>query len=99
MAAEIEKREIIKQFIYWIDGLDHPIHSRLSEFDDGRFSWEISHYYRQAEGAGIRYPDPRVGHSLEEMDYFLNQYVNDFTAEFGVEEAPNYYAFKKPPTK
>ncbi len=96
---EIERKEIIQQFIYWVDGLDHPIHSRISKLDDGRFSWEISHYYREAERAGIRYPDTRVGHRLEEMEYFLNQYVKDFKTEFGVEEAPNYYAFKKPLTK
>ncbi len=95
----LERREIIQQFIYWVDGLDHPIHSRISKLDDGRFSWDISHYYRQAEGAGICYPNSRIGNGIKEAEYFLNQYVNDFTAEFGVEEAPNYYSFEKPLTK
>ncbi len=96
---EIERSEIIKQFTYWIEGLDYPIHSRISKMDDGRFKWNISHHYSPEKGRDIYYPSASVGHRLEEMEYVLDEYVKNFTAEFGVEETPDYYAFKKPPTK
>ncbi len=94
-----ERSEIIKQFTYWVDVLDYPIHSRISKMDDGRFSWKTSHRYRPEKDSDICYPSNSVGHTLEEMEFALNQYVNNFTAEFGVEETPDYYAFKKPSTK
>ncbi len=96
---EIERSEIIKQFTYWIEGLDYPIHSRISKLDDGRFTWEISHHYSPEKGRDVYYPSASVGHRLEEMEHVLDEYVKNFTAEFEVEETRHYYAFKKPSTK
>lgn len=76
--------EVVKEFVVRVDGFDEPIKARviknLYTKTDFEFQWEVSHYYKPTEDAGIYYPDNRLGRTYEDcrnvMFYYLKSFVN-----------------------
>ncbi len=89
----VTSSEIIKQFVYQVDGLDYNVYGRIVKIiEEGEvfYRWEISHNYKPAQNAGIYYPSATGGTSVSEMEELLNTYAESFTAEFEVRENSHY---------
>ncbi len=89
----VTSSEIIKQFVYQVDGLNYNVYGRIVKIiEEGEvfYRWEISHNYKPAQNAGIYYPSTISGNSATEMEEHLRVYAENFTAEFEVRENSYY---------
>ncbi|MBU3071762.1 hypothetical protein KOI40_18195 [Aestuariicella sp. G3-2] len=79
----VVKKELIKEFEYEIDGLEHPVKGYVyltNEIDHLPYRWEISHYCRPHKDAATVYrPSRRHAETAEEAEYLLNMYASNFT--------------------
>ena len=90
----IEKYEIIKEFRFTMEDLDHPVNGRIVKIlDDSypqQFFWETSHYYKPEEGsAGVYTPSHTSGVTALEAERGLMKYIDKFTT-FGVLKNDRY---------
>ena len=80
----VKTYEVIKQYVFWVDGLDYTVKGRISRNLDPNagqpFLWEISHHYKPSEtAAGVYYPSVVSAGTLEDAERFLFAYANAFT--------------------
>ena len=90
----VKTYEIVKQYVFWVDGLDYTVKGRISRNLDPNvgepFRWEISHNYKPSKTAGTRYyPSVVSAGTLEDAEMHLFAYANAFT-NIGV-EANKYF--------
>lgn len=90
--TENEIYETVKEYSLFIDGLEFKIHARISKKvkpdGDSDFDWNISHYCKPSESAGVHIPSLQSGNSFEETQNLLFLYLKTFTS-IGV--VPNKY--------
>ena len=82
MTDRASRIEILKQYEYKIEGLDHPVRARIikTESVPPAYCWQISHYYKGSESAGTPYdPSPRYYGSMQEAEESLEHYARSFT--------------------
>ena len=90
MAAD--KFEIIKQFIYTISGLDHPVYVQIARINNSKWvHWDISHYYRPSvKPPNFFDPHPASTTSVSQAEIEIDAYIKKFTGDFIVVENPKY---------
>ena len=73
--------EILKQYEYEIEGLDHPVRARIVKAESvPPYCWQISHYYKGSKSAGTPYyPSVRCYGSMQEAEESLEHYARSFT--------------------
>ena len=91
MTDRANRIEILKQYEYEVEGLDHPVRARIikTESVDSPYCWEISHHYKPTESAGVYYPSTRCCKSVEEAEFLLETYARSFT-NIGVVESDRF---------
>jgi hypothetical protein len=79
----VEIYEIVKQYLFWVDGLDYKVKGRISRNlkpNVGEpFMWEISHHYKPSDKAGVYYPSKVSAGTLEDAERLLLIYAKAFT--------------------
>jgi hypothetical protein len=88
-----EIREVTKEFIFFVEGLEFTVKGRITYNSEAEpqlnYGWEISHYYKPSEeAAGVYRPSNMHGSSQEEAEASLKMYMRSFTT-IGV--TPNDY--------
>lgn len=85
-------REIVKQYVIHVDGLEYPVHAYIEKYvRDGEefYDWSISHHYKGKEGAGVYYPSSISDRTIERCETLLKMYVAGFT-NIGVKKNKYY---------
>ncbi len=90
MAAD--KFEIIKQFIYIIDGVGHPVYVQIERINNSNsVHWDISHYYRPSvKPPNFLHPQLGTTPSISHAEAEIDAYIKKFTGDFIVVENPKY---------
>ena len=76
--------KVISEFIAYVKGLEYPIKGRITEFMNKesayKFHWSISHHYCPSENAGVYYPSSTSAKTIEEAEFLLFAYMENFTS-------------------
>lgn len=89
----VKTYEIVKQYMFWVEGLEHTVKGRISRSLDPNagepFRYEISHHYKPSAKAGVYYPSVVSADTLEHAEMHLFAYANAFT-NIGVKANEDY---------
>lgn len=80
----VKTYEIVKQYVFWVEGLDDTVKGRISRNLDPNagqpFLWEISlHYKPSVTAGGVYYPSVVSADTLEHAEMLLFAYAKAFT--------------------
>lgn len=91
MTDRASRIEILKQYEYEIEGLDHPVRARIVKTESvPPYCWQISHYYKGSKSAGTPYdPSRRCCGSMQEAEESLEHYARSFT-DIGVKTSGEF---------
>lgn len=91
MENKIQK--IISEYVVDVTGLNFPIKGRVLEIKDEdsetQYRWEVSHYCKPSDRAGVYAPSLRIAATIKEEEALLHLYLFPFT-DIGVEKN-NFY--------
>ena len=81
MKPTIEK--VVQEYVISVVGLEFSVKARISEFITGSnsngFHWSVSHHYSGTENGHPYIPSVRILPTLEEAEFLLMAYIENFT--------------------
>ena len=82
--------EVVKEYTLFMELYQFTVKGRIvRDLHDGKFYWDVSHFYKPSENADLNIPSTRSSDVYEDVERWLMKYLKEFK-EIGVKKNELY---------